>query len=314
MSYVGRLAPSPTGRLHLGIARTSLLAWLDARTHEGRLILRIEDVDQTRCRPEMIPPVLEDLRWLGLDWDVGPDRPGSDGPYLQSERAGIYGEALERLTSQGRIYPCTCSRKDIARAASAPHGPQDEGPRYPEICRDEFRPRPNRNPALRFRTETGDVVHHFDRRFNRDLSQDVRSAVGDFVVRRTDGHWAYQLAVTVDDALQGVSCIVRGEDLSTSTGRQLLLRRVLFPDAPPLSTLHVPLLRDDAGQRIAKRTGGHTIAEQRAAGVEPETIVGRLAASVGLLDSPRPLRPADLLPAWTATDRGAALVDRGLAD
>ena len=298
MAYVGRLAPSPTGRIHLGIARTSLLAWLDARARNGRLLLRIEDIDRTRCQPEATAGILEDLRWLGLDWD--------HGPYIQSQRETAFTQALAQLSEQGRVYPCTCSRKEILRAASAPHGPQDEGPRYPETCRAGARPKPGRTPAQRLRTEPGDHVAHDDRRLG-DLSQDVHAEVGDFVIQRSDGHWAYQLAVAVDDAAQGVTCIVRGDDLAGSTARQLLLRRLLFPDLGQVETLHVPLMRDGDGVRIAKRTGGHTIVSLREAGETPAAIIGRLAASVGLVPSGLERRPEELLDAWAATGWGQKL-------
>ena len=311
MPYVGRLAPSPTGRLHLGIARSSLLAWLDARAHDGRLLLRIEDVDRTRCRAEMADAIVDDLRWLGLDWDAGPDRPGPEGPFVQSEREADYLWALERLTAMGRTYPCTCSRREIALAASAPHGPADEGPRYPETCRNGAIPKPGRTPAIRLKTQPRDRIRHSDRRVG-DLSQNVHAVVGDFVLRRTDGHWAYQLAVAVDDARQGVTAIVRGDDLAGSTARQLLLRQLLFADAPPLATLHLPLVRDAAGVRMAKRTGGYTLLSLRQANEPPERIIGMLGASVGLCPTGVERRPADLVQAWIEADFGARLADRGL--
>ena len=310
MAYVGRLAPSPTGRIHLGVARSSLLAWLDARSRDGRLLLRIEDIDRTRCRPEATAGILEDLRWLGLDWDAGPDRPGPEGPFVQSECDDIYQRALEQLTVAGRIYPCTCSRKEIAAAASAPHGPADEGPRYPGTCRHGAVPKPGRRPALRLKTNPGDHIAHRDRRLG-DLGQDVHATVGDFVTKRVDGHWAYQLAVTVDDARQGITTVVRGEDLAGSTARQLLLRRLLFPDLGSLDTLHLPLLMDADGVRMAKRTGGHTIEQLRADGARPEDIIGRLAASVGLAPRGEPCTPRALLEAWAASDHGALLRDVG---
>ncbi len=156
-----------------------------------------------------------------------------------------------------------------------------------------------------------DRIEHLDRRLG-PLDQDVYAEVGDFVVRRSDQHWAYQLAVTVDDSLQGVTALVRGDDLAASTARQLLLRRLLYSDAPPLDTLHLPLLRDSNGQRIAKRTGGFTIAERRAAGERPEAVVGWLAASVGLVAPGTAITPSNLLPAWIAADSGASLTDRGI--
>ncbi|MEO1339140.1 MAG: glutamate--tRNA ligase family protein, partial [Myxococcota bacterium] len=204
MGYVGRLAPSPTGRIHVGIARTSLLAWLDARAHHGQLLLRIEDIDRTRCRDDAESEIIRDLQWLGLNWDEAPDGTGPMGSYRQSDRSSFYLTALDQLFAAGRVYPCTCSRKEIALAASAPHGPADEGPRYPETCRAGARPKPGRRPALRLRTDPTDVIAHRDRRLG-ELGHDVHAIVGDFVIRRSDEHWAYQLAVSIDDALQGVT-------------------------------------------------------------------------------------------------------------
>ena len=313
VAYVGRLAPSPTGLIHLGIARTSLLAWLDARARGGRLLLRIEDIDRDRCRSEATEQLLQDLRWVGLDWDGGPDRPGPEGPYVQSERDAHYLDAIERLRQMDRIYPCTCSRKEIARAASAPHGPQDEGPRYPETCRNGPPNRPDRPAALRLKTVPEDTVVHEDRRLG-SLEQDVYRVVGDFVVRRRDQNWAYQLAVTVDDATQGITAVVRGDDLAGSTARQVLLRRLLYPNHPPLETLHVPLVRDAEGTRMAKRIGGHTVQDVRLRGVSPERLVGALAASVGLAAPDAACRPADLLEAWRQSLFGRDLADLGLPE
>ena len=296
--YVGRLAPSPTGLIHLGIARTSLAAWLDARAHHGRLVLRIEDIDRRRCRDEAEPEIRRDLEWLGLDWDEGPARGGPAGPYRQQDRFAIYHEALDRLQAEGRTFRCTCSRKEIARAASAPHGPSDEGPRYPGTCRDQFRPREGRQPSVRLRTEPGEVVTHEDRRVGV-LDQDVHGRVGDFVLARSDGMWAYQMAVTVDDLEQGITCIVRGDDLATSTPRQLLLRRLLRPDAPSMATLHLPMMCDEHGERLAKRSGSTTVAAYRESGHRPEDVIGQLAEGLGLGDGTA-VRPAELIDAWRA--------------
>lgn len=288
--YVGRLAPSPTGPAHLGIAQTALVAWLDARAHDGRLLLRIEDVDTPRVVPGAETDLLRDLAWLGLDWD---------GPVLrQSARGAAYRDALARLDALGRVFSCTCSRKEI-RAASAPHGPREDGPRYPGTCRGGARPRPDRTPAIRFRTRPEDRTVHVDRRLGR-LEQDVDAAVGDFVLRRADGLWAYQLAVTVDDLAQGVSCVVRGADLLGSTPRQLTLRRALDPEAPPLETLHTPLVLGPDGRRLAKRDGATAIAARRAVGEPPEHLVGEMAAALGLLPAPEPIAARDLVAPWRA--------------
>ncbi|MCK6544677.1 tRNA glutamyl-Q(34) synthetase GluQRS [Myxococcota bacterium] len=295
--YVGRFAPSPTGRMHLGVARTLLAAWLDARAHDGHLVLRIEDIDLARTVPGAADELQRDLEWLGLDWDEGPGRDLGRGPHVQSARFDRYHAAITRLEALGRVYPCSCSRKEIALASSAPHGPSDDGPRYSGKCRAGYVPRPDRTAALRLRTEPPDHVEHVDRRYGA-LAQDVHDAVGDFVLRRADGMWAYQLAVTVDDLEQGVTTIVRGADLLTSTPRQLLLRRLLDPSAPPLATLHVPLVLGPTGQRLAKRDGAIAIADQRAKGHTPEAVIGALAHSLGLVETRAPLRARELVERW----------------
>ncbi len=296
-TYVGRFAPSPTGAIHLGVARTALVTWLDARAAGGRLVLRIEDVDRPRVVPDAIGWAIEDLRWLGLDWDEGPDVGGPQGPYLQSARDALYLDALARLDALGRTFPCTCSRREVLAAASAPHGPDDDGPRYPGTCRDPTRRRADRPAAIRLATRPGDVITHRDRLFG-DVVEDVDARVGDFVVRRADGLWAYQLAVTVDDLLQGVTCVVRGRDLLASTARQALLRRLLAPDAPPLQTLHVPLVVAADGRRLAKRDADTSVRALRAAGVSAEALVGRLAESLGLWPSGEPASARALLSSW----------------
>lgn len=288
--YVGRFAPSPTGSMHLGIARTALAAWLDARAHDGRFLVRMEDIDAPRVVPGSAEGLLRDLEWLGLTWD--------DQVVFQSERQDRYLEALEALRGLDRLYACTCSRREI-REASAPHGASDEGPRYPGTCRNGARPRPERVPAIRFRTEPSDTVGHVDRRLG-PLDQDVHEGVGDFILRRADALWAYQLAVTVDDLEQGITCVTRGEDLASSTPRQLLLRRVLAKSAAPLDTLHVPLLLGADGRRLAKRDGSFSVATARAEGTPAEVLVGRLAASLGLIEAPEPCPPDALIPAWRA--------------
>lgn len=287
-TYVGRLAPSPTGRIHLGIVRTSLAAWLDARAHGGALLLRIEDIDTVRTVPGASDEIRYDLEWLGLDWD---------GPVVvQSERFDRYQAALDRLSAQGRTFGCTCTRREIA-LASAPHGPSEDGPRYPGTCRGGFAPKPDRAPAIRLRTEPEDEVRHADRRLG-PLDQNVYEAVGDFVLKRTDGLWAYQLAVTVDDLEQGVTCVVRGEDLAGSTPRQLLLRRLLDPAAGPLDSLHVPLMLGPDNKRLAKRSGSTTVAAHREAGSSAPVIIGRLAAELGLVPAGTVAWPGELVEAW----------------
>lgn len=298
--YVGRLAPSPTGAVHQGIARTFLAAWLDARAHGGRLILRIEDVDTLRAIPEAYDAIPRDLEWLGLDWDEGPGCPGGAGPYLQTQRTDHYRAALEALARKARTFECTCTRREI-REASAPHGPGDDGPRYPGTCRAGPRPRPGREPAVRLRTEPGDVVRASDRLYG-PIEQDVFREVGDFVLRRSDGLWAYQLAVTVDDLEQGVTCVVRGSDLLASMPRQLVLRNLLAPDAPRLESLHLPLLLAPSGARLSKREGAVPIARQRAEGRTSEAVVGDLAASLRLVPTGTRVRAHELVALWTTAE------------
>ena len=284
MRVRGRFAPSPTGRLHLGNARTALLGWLDARSRGGEFLLRLEDLDPDRSRGDAVDGLLEDLRWLGLDFD---------GPvWRQSQRGDAYREALRQLEALGRVYPCWCSRAEVARAASAPH-PGEDGPVYPGTCRASPRPRPDRAPALRFEVRPG-VTSFVDRLHGR-CEQDVAQAVGDFVVRRADGVASYQLAVAVDDAAQGVTDVLRADDLLGSTPRQLQLLEALGLPAPRHA--HVPLVLEADGRRLAKRDGGLTLAAARAAGARPEAVVGLLAASSGLGDG-RPVSARELLPGF----------------
>jgi glutamyl-tRNA synthetase len=289
MSYVGRFAPSPTGRMHLGVARTSLAAWLDARKSGGRILLRIEDIDLQRNVPGAAEALMQDLEWLGLDWDGEPS--------FQSARFDRDQSALAALERSGRVFRCTCSRREIALASSAPHGPNDEGPRYPGTCRSGALERPDRPASIRFKTEPGDFVRHTDRRYG-PVDQNIHEEAGDFILKRSDGMWAYQLAVVVDDLEQGVNTIVRGADLLRSTPRQILLRELLDPRAEPIASLHVPLILGPTGQRLAKRDGAVAVADQRAAGVTAEVLVGELAKSLGQLERAEPVRPPDLVAAW----------------
>lgn len=279
----GRFAPSPTGDLHLGSARTALAAWLDARSDGSRFILRIEDLDPPRTIPGAAARILEDLAWLGLDWDEGPDVGGPAGPYVQRWRSNRYLEALDRLARDGRLFPCFCSRADLARASGAPHDPSDEGPRYPGTCRslngaELAARRMARQPSLRLCVEPGTVT--FEDALAGRVEQDVSAAVGDFILRRADGLFAYQLAVVVDDGNMGIERVVRGDDLLLSTPRQLLLYRAL--GLPPPAFAHVPLVLGPDGRRLSKRHGDLSLRALREAGVSPGRVVGWLAASLGL--------------------------------
>ncbi|HEX2569068.1 MAG TPA: tRNA glutamyl-Q(34) synthetase GluQRS [Polyangia bacterium] len=295
----GRFAPSPTGDLHLGGARTALLAWLAARRDGSSLVLRMEDIDTPRVVPGAAGRLLEDLRWLGLDWDEGPDVGGPDAPYTQSERSRFYLDALERLAAGRHLFPCYCSRAEVARAATAPHGPGDDGPRYPGTCRHlteaqrAAHEKAGRRPALRLRVEPGDIA--LTDQLAGPVHQDVAAALGDFILRRADGLFAYQLAVVVDDLAMNIAEIVRGDDLLGSTPRQLLLRALLAPDAPPLRFAHLPLILGPDGKRLSKRHGAISVRAFRAAGWTAERLVGRLAASLGLCPPDTALRPAELL-------------------
>ena len=281
----GRYAPSPSGDLHLGNLRTALLAWLFARCAGGQFVLRIEDLDRPRVRPGAVEGMLRDLRWLGLDWDEGPDRGGPYAPYTQSERQAIYEQQLRKLLEAGLLYPCYCSRADIARAASAPQN--DEGPRYPGTCRhltEEQRRQHeanHRRPSLRFRVDDERTVA-FDDLLLGHQEQQVQRAVGDFVVLRADRIFSYQFAVVIDDALMRINQVVRGADLLSSTARQILLYEALGFPIPAFA--HVPLVLDAEGQRLAKRSQSAGLAPLRAAGATPEGITGQLAASCGLVE------------------------------
>lgn len=276
-----RYAPSPTGPLHLGNARTALLAFWHARAQGGTFVLRVEDLDTQRSRPEFVKANLAELRWLGLTWDEGPDVGGAFGPYRQSERSELYEDALRRLERHNHLFPCYLSRKDLQEAASAPHG---VGPAYGEAQRrlnaqvgDEKRAE-GKVSSLRFRVDSRTLTFH-DAVYG-EVRTDPARTTGDFVVRRSDGEWAYQLAVVVDDMAMNITHVLRGDDLLPSTGPQLLLYRALGAELPTFA--HVPLLLDLDGERLAKRKGSLTVTALQAAGVRPERVVGLLAYTLRL--------------------------------
>jgi glutamyl-tRNA synthetase len=274
-THRGRFAPSPTGRLHLGNAWAAVLGWVWARSERGEFLLRVEDLDASRVRPALTEALLADLDWLGLTFD-GP-------PVFQSRRLDLYRAAFERLRAAGRVYPCYCTRTEIARAVTAPHGPADEGPRYPGTClglSDAERAERSltRPPAWRFRpteglTEVHDLLHG-------RLVRDVAQQVGDFVVLRNDGVPSYQLAVVVDDAAMGITHVLRGDDLLDSTPRQIQLCEALGLPVPVHA--HVPLLLGPDGKRLAKRAGTPSLGEMRERRVAPERLLGLLAGWAGL--------------------------------
>ena len=296
--YRGRLAPSPTGYLHLGHARTFWTAQERALTQHGTLVLRNEDLDRTRCRTEFVGAMLEDLRWFGFNWQEGPDRGGPYSPYTQSERRSWYVAALEKLRRAGFVYPCSCSRQDVLRALQAPHAGEDE-PIYPGTCRPEkgFKsqadsfssnalgdarndPKAGLRVNWRFLVPDGEAVSFIDGYYG--LQEFVAGRdFGDFVVWRHDDIPAYQLAVVVDDDAMKITEVVRGEDLLRSTARQLLLYRALGLTPPRF--FHCPLLKDEAGVRLAKRHEALSLRTLRGRGLSPEQLVERWATEGGAL-------------------------------
>ncbi len=309
----GRYAPSPTGMIHVGNARTALAAWLSARSRGGAFVWRLEDLDPPRVVPGMAEAQMADLAWLGLDWDEGPDVGGPFGPYAQSQRSDFYEEALRRLAGAGRLFPCRLSRKDLQAVASAPHG-AEEAP-YPASLRPRDLPpgwfKEIRDAAVRFRVDDRPVS--FVDRVQGPITERVDLAVGDFVLRRRDGLWAYQLAVVVDDRAMEIDDVVRGADLLASTARQIQLLEALG-GAPP-AYAHVPLMVNARGEKLSKRDQGLTLRSLREAGVAPEAVAGYLAFSLGLLDRLYPCRPADLVPlfAWERIGRAGWVLPEDLA-
>ncbi|HWH72154.1 MAG TPA: tRNA glutamyl-Q(34) synthetase GluQRS [Candidatus Sulfotelmatobacter sp.] len=274
ITYRGRLAPSPTGYLHLGHARTFWIAQQRATAQAGTLVLRNEDLDRARYKPEFVPAMLEDLHWFGLRWQEGPDCGGPFGPYAQSQRRRFYVEAFQKLRAGNFIYPCVCSRQDVLRALQAPHRGEDE-PVYPGSCRpgtatarsESARPVAVARVNWRFRVPDGEDISFVDGYYGWQHFVAGKD-FGDFVVWRHDDIPAYQLAVVVDDALMRITEVVRGEDLLKSTARQLLLYRALGFEPPRF--YHCPLVTDAAGVRLAKRHDALSLRSLRAQGRTPE--------------------------------------------
>lgn len=289
----GRFAPSPSGRMHLGNAWSALLAWLAVRSRGGIMVLRLEDLDPDRCKRPLCDGVEEDLRWLGLDWDEGGSA-GGDG-YYQSHRGAYYQAALEQLKQMDLLYPCFCTRGQL-HAPNAPHRSDGEVI-YPGTCRNLTRQQreeraKTRRPALRIRVPDEEIS--FTDLLQGEYRENLARDCGDFILRRSDGVFAYQLAVVVDDGLMGVNQVVRGSDLLTSTPRQMLLQRLLGYPTPEYC--HVPLLCAPDGRRLSKRESDLTLAALRASGVKPWEIVGKLACCAGLMDRPEPVRAEELIP------------------
>ena len=314
MAVTGRFAPSPSGRIHLGNILCCLLAWLSARQKGGRVILRIEDLDTARCPRRYGEQMCRDIQWLGLDWDEGPVIGGPFGPYEQSRRTALYQAALERLEAQGLVYPCFCTRAEL-HAASAPHR-EDGQVVYPGTCRGltaeqatERARRTGRAPALRLRVPEEEIT--FIDGHMGEYGEWLPEDCGDFLLRRSDGMFAYQLAVVVDDAAMGVTEVVRGADLLASTPRQLLLYRLLGLEAPAF--YHFPLLLGSDGQRLSKRNadaGLDALGERYTA----SEILGKLAYLAGFNPSAEPRSGESLLAdfAWEKVPRADIRIPEGL--
>ena len=285
--YVGRLAPSPTGALHLGNARTFLIAWLRARSLGGKIILRMEDLDHPRDKIGADAEAINDLKWLGFDWDAY---------YVQSERKNIYRQALEKLHAAGKVYPCICSRRDVENAQSAPH--QGEQLYYPGICRGRFKTwreanETRANPCWRFKTPQEARVEFTDV-FCGPQAMDVGRTLGDFPLARDEFGAGYTLAAVVDDAAMGVTEVVRGDDLIPATPAQILLQQAL--NLPTPAYLHVPLAVGPDGRRLAKRHGDTRIKTYREAGWRPEKLIALLASSCNLCEENEEVSLESLIP------------------
>ncbi len=323
-TLVGRLAPSPTGAQHLGNARTYLLAWLSARAAGGRVVLRIEDIDSPRVKPWAMEQAITDLRWLGLDWDEGPDIGGPHAPYIQTQRSVLYEDALRRLIQLNRAYPCTCTRKDVEAAASAPHESSFpaacsslatwlDGPIYPRTCASWRRGSPLPEPGTycwRFRVPDESLTIN-DTLCGR-VSIYPAERLGDFPLTRKNGQAAYQLAVVVDDAAMEINQVVRGDDLLPSAFRQIPLQDAL--GLPRQNYIHVPLVTGPDGRRLAKRHGDTRLSHYREAGVTAEQIVGWAAHSLNLIEHPLPTRAQELLGTfdWSRVRRTVTSVELNL--
>lgn len=300
---IGRFAPTPSGRLHLGNILCAMLAYLSARSAGGRFLLRIEDLDIPRCPRRLATQAIDDLTWLGFTWD--------DAPLYQSERSAIYAEALEALTRRGLTYPCFCTRAQLNACAAPNLG--DTQRVYPGTCarlspEEVARLARTRPSAIRLRVPAEDVSFA-DGLWGRQTENLAREC-GDFVLRRSDGLYGYQLAVVVDDALSGVTEVVRGRDILSATPRQIYLQRLLGYPEP--AYWHIPLLTDAQGRRLAKRDRDLDLSALSKR-LRPEDILGALAFSAGLQNEPRPATLEALLPdfSWTRARRGDVRLPEG---
>ncbi len=293
----GRFAPTPSGNMHVGNALCYLLAWLSARSQGGGVVLRFEDTDLLRMRPGAVEQTFSDLLWLGLDWEEGPAPDERGGEYFQSCRTEIYNKYFDELRARGMVYPCFCSRRDV-RLVSAPHE-SDRAAVYPGSCRD-LSPREveermkQRAPAWRLRL--GDETVGFRDALRGEFSCEILREYGDFPIRRADGVYCYQFTTALDDALMGVSEIVRSRDLLASAPWQILVQR-LFGREPGVY-VHIPMLLDEEGKRMAKRDFSLSLREIRRRYTAEETL-GALAFLAGLIEEPAPCRIGELVPLFT---------------
>lgn len=295
---IGRFAPTPSGFLHLGNVFCSLLAWLYAKSSGGKIVLRIEDLDPQRCTRPKADQLARDLEWLGLTWDEGAYVSSNSEQYFQSQRSDVYAQYFAQLQAQELVYPCFCSRAEL-HAAEAPHL-SDGRILYAGTCRalsavERATKAQKRAPAYRLKVEHK-PISFCDGHYG-EQSYDLAEESGDFIVRRSDGVFAYQLAVTIDDALMGITQVVRGCDLLSSTPMQLYIYRLL--GFTPPSFCHIPLLVDATGRRLSKRDGDLEIATLRKVYSSPEPIIGLLAYLAGQIAKPEPLQVDDLLPVFT---------------
>ena len=296
----GRFAPSPSGRMHLGNVFSAMLAWLSVRSQNGEMVLRIEDLDPDRCRPEYAETLKDDLRWLGLDWDR------EQTP--QSLRTAVYAEAFDRLADLGLVYPCYCTRGEL-HAASAPHA-SDGRVLYAGTCRnltEAQRVEKTKKPA--WRLAVPDKVYGYTDGLQGYYEENLASECGDFIIRRADGVYAYQLAVVVDDGAGGVTQVVRGMDLLDSTPRQLYLYELLGLNAPEF--YHVPLLTAPDGRRLSKREKDLDLGALRQTHT-PEQLLGKLAHLAGILDRPEPASGKEIAQIfdWSKVKKEPIVMDR----
>ena len=309
-TVVGRFAPTPSGKMHLGNVLCCLVAWLSARSQGGKVLLRVEDLDPERSGADYERQIEEDLRWLGLDWDEG-GLEAAGGRYCQSGRSGVYEQYFDILSEKGLIYPCFCSRAEL-HAADAPHL-SDGRYFYPGTCRnltpeEAAEKAKKRKPA--WRVKVPDETVRFTDLHYGPYAENLAAECGDFVIRRADGVFAYQLATAVDDGLMGVTEVVRGRDLIGSTARQLWLQRTLGLPSPVYG--HIPLLTDWDGRRLSKRDGDLDLARLREKW-RPEEILGMLAEAAGILPAYRLVSARELVPlfSWGKVEKGDVRLPEG---